>query len=316
MKLGAFFVSYIRTFFRTYFVLLIYLTMVNFSYRQQAIDWLNSKRDFNEGILLMEATGFRPSVIAKLKKHGAKGPDAAHRMTRVIRLYIQVCSGGQDTGEDFDTGINASVDNPEITSDATTVKIAEAAHLIEEGKMEVPESVASVVARYAEAYKRRDILHKQLAELPEDNSEDTMASRKALVEEIEECSNIMETLYPKYETYIQKGKEPELESLENSEESSKNGEESSKNGDESSKDSERDNAEVPLEGKSKEELQKLRKSVAAKISKANNMLQYQQEKKGETPNPMPECPKRVKYETKIQKLSKELEAIEYAIARC
>lgn len=283
--------------------------MVNFSYRQQAIDWLNSKRDFNEGILLMEATGFRPSVIAKLKKHGAKGPDAAHRMTRVIRLYIQVCSGGQDTGEDFDTGINASVDNPEITSDATTVKIAEAAHLIEDGKMEVPESVASVVARYAEAYKRRDILHKQLAELPEDNSEDTMASRKALVEEIEECSNIMETLYPKYETYIQKGKEPELESLENSEESSKNG-------DESSKDGERDNAEVPLEGKSKEELQKLRKSVAAKISKANNMLQYQQEKKGETPNPMPECPKRVKYETKIQKLSKELEAIEYAIARC
>lgn len=276
--------------------------MVNFSYRQQAIDWLNSKRDFNEGILLMEATGFRPSVIAKLKKHGAKGPDAAHRMTRVIRLYIQVCSGGQDTGEDFDTGINASVDNPEITSDATTVKIAEAAHLIEEGKMEVPESVASVVARYAEAYKRRDILHKQLAELPEDNAEDTVASRKDLVTEIAKCTYTMETLYPQYEAYIQEGKEPEPES--------------SEDGDDSLEDGEDDNAEDPLEGKSKEELQKLRKSVATKISKANNMLQYQQEKKGETPNPMPECPKRVKYETKIQKLSKELEAIEYAIARC
>lgn len=283
--------------------------MVNISYRQEAIDWLNSKRDFNEGIRLMEATGFRPSVIAKLKKHGAKGPDAAHRMTRVIRLYIQVCSGGQDTGEDFDTGINASVENPEITPDATTIKIAEAAHLIEEGKMEVPESVASVVARYAEAYKRRDILHKQLAELPEDNSEDTMASRKALVEEIEECSNTMETLYPKYEAYIQGGKVPELES-------SEDGDDSSENGDDSSEDGEDDKTEDPLDGKSKEELQKLRKSVATKISKANNMLQYQQEKKGETPNPMPDCPKRVKYETKIQKLSKELEAIEYAIARC
>lgn len=283
--------------------------MVNISYRQEAIDWLNSKRDFNEGIRLMEATGFRPSVIAKLKKHGSKGPEAEYRMTRVVRMYIQVCSGSQDTGEDFDTGINAAVENPEITPDATTIKIAEAAHLIEEGKMEVPESVANVVARYAEAYKRRDILHKQLAELPEDNAEDTVESRKDLVTEIAKCTYTMETLYPQYEAYIQEGKEPELKT-------SEDGDDSSENGDDSSEDGEDDKTEDPLDGKSKEELQKLRKNVATKISKANNMLQYQQEKKGETPNPMPECPKRVKYETKIQKLSKELEAIEYAIARC
>ena len=44
------------------------------------------------------------------------------------------------------------------------------------------------------------------------------------------------------------------------------------------------------------------------------MLDFQQESKADQPNPMPECPKRVKYETKIANLIKELEKIEYAIA--
>ena len=65
----------------------------------------------------------------------------------------------------------------------------------------------------------------------------------------------------------------------------------------------------------KEELQKLRKSVATKIGRAKNMLEYQQETKAESPNPMPESPKRVKYETKIANLSRELEQIDYAIAK-
>ncbi|MDO4755848.1 MAG: hypothetical protein Q4A54_05860, partial [Parabacteroides sp.] len=68
-------------------------------------------------------------------------------------------------------------------------------------------------------------------------------------------------------------------------------------------------------GLSKEELQKKRKSVATKISRAKNMLEFQQETKGATPDPMPESPKRLKYETKINNLSKELERIDYAIAK-
>ena len=64
----------------------------------------------------------------------------------------------------------------------------------------------------------------------------------------------------------------------------------------------------------KEKLQKMRKSVATKILRARNMLEFQQESKADKPNPMPECPKRVKYETKIANLTEELEKIDYAIA--
>ena len=45
------------------------------------------------------------------------------------------------------------------------------------------------------------------------------------------------------------------------------------------------------------------------------MLEYQQETKKDTPDPMPESPKRVKYETKIANLTAELEQIDYAIAK-
>lgn len=278
--------------------------MVNLSFRQKAIDWLNSKnRDFDEGIQLMMLTAFRPSVLAKLKKHGASGPEAKSRLTHIVRMYIQVCSGSPDTGADIDTGLNPTVENKEQTPDKVTVKIAEAAHLIEEGKLQVPESVAEIVSRYADAFKRRDMLHKQMAELPEDNSEETMAKRQELVSEIEQLTSSMEELYPKYDAYMKEGKSPE--SLEKEGESSDNGEKSPADG---------DNAN--LEGKSKEELQKLRKNVATKISRANNQLLYQQDKKGEVENPLLDCPKRVKYEKKIQDLTQELETIDYAIARC
>lgn len=279
--------------------------MVNLTFRQKAIDWLNSRRrDFGEGIQLMELTAFRPSVIAKLKRHGVSGPEANSRLTHIVRLYIQVCSGSKDTEVDIDTGLNAAMENQEQVPDRTTLKIAEAAHLIEEGKLQVPETVADIISRYADAYKRRDVLHKQMAELPEDNTEETMAKRKELAAELELLSATMEELFPKYKAYMEEGKEPEP---------SENGDESSKDDENSTED---DTAAVSLEGKSKEELQKLRKNVVSKISKAKNMLQYQQGRKADVPNPMPECPKRVKYETKIQKLEKQLETIEYAIARC
>ena len=44
------------------------------------------------------------------------------------------------------------------------------------------------------------------------------------------------------------------------------------------------------------------------------MLDFQTETKGKEPNPMPESPKRVKYETKVRNLTEELKDIDYQIA--
>ena len=64
----------------------------------------------------------------------------------------------------------------------------------------------------------------------------------------------------------------------------------------------------------KADLQKKRKSVATKLLRAKNQLEFQQETKADKPNPMPDSPKRVKYETKVENLTKELSEIDYQIA--
>lgn len=58
----------------------------------------------------------------------------------------------------------------------------------------------------------------------------------------------------------------------------------------------------------------MKKNESIKIVKARNMLLYQTEKKQKKENPMPEGPKRIKYEKKIEKLLKLISQIDLKIA--
>lgn len=146
--------------------------------------------------------------------------------------------------------------------------------------------------------------------MPEDNDEATVAKRKELSDEIKAKTELMERMYPLYEKFQSLNEdisEEDIQSLENPT-------------DDTQSIDEKDSSVIEpgvgnLDGRTKDELKKIRKSVATKIGRAKNMLEYQQETKAETPNPMPESPKKVKYETKIANLTKELEQIDYAIAK-
>lgn len=274
-------------------------------FREQAVDWLNGARDFDAGIRILEESKFKPGVVAKLKKHGVDGPEASNRLKFLMRELVQAWALPSDTVvEDIDpiTGLHVDQEDVKSHADADGLKLVDAARMLEDGSREFPVNISSVIRNYAEAYKKRDILHKQLGEMPEDNEEKTMSARTALIEEIASLSEQMDKLYPLYAQYIAEGSDITDEAMKSLEEHPAS-----------------DKADNP-EGQSvystmsKEELQKARKSVATKISRSRNMLEYQQETKAEVSNPMPDCPKRVKYETKIANLSAELEQIDYAIA--
>lgn len=76
-----------------------------------------------------------------------------------------------------------------------------------------------------------------------------------------------------------------------------------------------DDKTADLDALTKDELKRMLKSAKTKILRKTNMLLYQQETKAEQENPLPECPKRTKYETAIAELQKDVEQLEYAIAR-
>jgi len=132
---------------------------------------------------------------------------------------------------------------------------------------------------------------KALAELPETNDDMTVEKRRSISEQMKTLSDEMDKLYPQYEAYINEGKVPEDESEQNPEKSSSD-----------------------ISSMSKEELQKLRKGVVTKISRAKNMLLYQKESKQEVENPIKDEKKIAKYNAKIERLTAELHDIDMAIA--
>lgn len=282
-------------------------------HRQAAINWLNGKRDFDSGIKVLEESKFKPGVVAKLKRVGEKGPEAKARLVYLMRSLVQAWAMPEEVANDnIDpaTGVDAN-EVMTIHTDSSEAYLNMAIEKLTVDPEAFPKNIASVIRDYADAYKQRDALHKQLVALPEDNAEETVARRKELSDAIKAQSELMERLYPLYEKYQslqQDISDYDLKSIQAADGDAQSVEDSD-NADGS------DSADENLEGKSKEELQKIRKSVATKISRAKNMLEYQQETKAETPNPLPESPKRLKYETKIANLTKELEQIDYAIAK-
>lgn len=281
-------------------------------HRQKAIDWLNGKRDFDAGIKVLEDSKFKPGVVAKLKRVGIKAPEAKSRLVYLMRSLVQAWAMNDEEvvdNTDPATGLDAE-DTATIVTDSSAAYIQMAAEKLEAEPNAFPERISSVIREYASAYKTRDKLHKQLAELPENNEPDVMEKRQELTKLIAEKTDLMEKLYPLYEKYLSLNEdisEEELKQLEHDDDNSTNADASENEGGVES-----DNSYV---GKSKQELQKLRKSISTKIGRAKNMLEYQQETKKDTPDPMPESPKRVKYETKIANLTAELEEIDYAIAK-
>ena len=281
-------------------------------HRQAAIDWLNGKRDFDAGINVLEKSKFKPGVVARLKRDGVNGREAKARLVHIMRSLVQAWAMPDDQlndNTDPATGVDAS-EEPTIYTDSSDAYINMAVEKLMVDPEAYPKRIAAVIREYADAYKKRDILHKQLADLPEDNDEATVAKRKELSDEIKAKTELMERMYPLYEKFQSLNEdisEEDIQSLENPTDDTQSIDE---------KDSSVIESGVGnLDGRTKDELQKIRKSVATKIGRAKNMLEYQQETKAETPNPMPESPKKVKYETKIANLTKELEQIDYAIAK-
>ena len=281
-------------------------------HRQAAIDWLNGKRDFDAGINVLEKSKFKPGVVARLKRDGVNGREAKARLVHIMRSLVQAWAMPDDQlndNTDPATGVDAD-EQPTIVTDSSDAYINMAVEKLMVDPEAYPKRIAAVIREYADAYKKRDILHKQLADLPEDNDEATVAKRKELSDEIKAKTELMERMYPLYEKFQSLNEdisEEDIQSLENPT-------------DDTQSIDEKDSSVIEpgvgnLDGRTKDELQKIRKSVATKIGRAKNMLEYQKETKAETPNPMPESPKKVKYETKIANLTKELEQIDYAIAK-
>lgn len=124
----------------------------------------------------------------------------------------------------------------------------------------------------------------------------------------------MERLYPLFERY-QSGAEISEEDLEMALEKTSSDDPDVTSENTAATESGATHTSEELEGKSRDELTKMKKNALVRLLRTENKLLYQSEKKMEAENPMPEGPERVKLETRAENIRMDIKAIDMAIAK-
>ena len=277
--------------------------------RQQAVNWLKKdphRRDFNEGLDILTRMNFQALTVKSLRMRGDT-PAARRILNERMHTAVAVrhpapltehpslpsLGEGQGVGSPSSLGEGSAADSP------------------------LPPTVERVTILYADVYKRRDILHRQLRNVGDRNDQTSIERRKILQEDITRLSDLMDALFPLKDAYYTTGTIPTDEQIEqaiNTHSSSLKPIPSGGEGGRLTQSSLR-KKEEDFSDMSRQQLQKRRHNIKTQLTKKENLLRYQVERKAKKENPMPPCPKREKIAAQITMLKEKLYLIEIAIAK-
>lgn len=262
--------------------------------REKAIKWLNTdKKDFKTGLAILQETGYKPLVASKIAKWGKESKHAREKLLHVMYTYVRMWADPEsEQHQDENTGDDESKNqDPEVMEDDAVTKLCD-----DNG---YPSIVRRALHEFYALLKERSAM-KAEADMIDGDDEETNEIRRSAYEKVEAHSLRMDVLWKAYETFKANGTEPSEEIFT----PSAPGKDTTGNGN-TDKD--------PLLDMDLEALKKLKKNEGVKLTRARMMLEYQKETKQPEANPMPEGPKRVKYEKKVADLEAYIQKIDYLI---
>lgn len=287
--------------------------------REDAIRWLNSKnRDYNQGVMILSRSGYKPVVAGKLGKIGEK-QHTREKLEYEIRQMIKVWYNPNDPRfEDVDLDDDARHGDDGIQEtvpgDVVDCILKDAADEAEKeaDEQHYPAAIAKIIYDFADNYKTRSKLHKELQNLGETNSDEVVVKRKTIITSIRALSARMKTLAFFKKRYDTEGVIPSDEELDYlyADENSDN--DANKDDDDTT-----DNTGDNLEGLTVEELKTLKANANTRLCRARNMLKYSSVSKPKdgVENPLPEnSAKRIKYQKKVDAELKLIEKIDIRLA--
>jgi len=170
----------------------------------------------------------------------------------------------------------------------------------------MPPVILRIKAELPILYNQRAELHKELVDLGEDNSEETMAKAVQIGELIDVLAERHQLLHDAKELFFKEGTEPnELELFPDPETSDED------EGTESGSQGKDENNEDPFGLKVKDPVDLLQRkgNLISSLTKDRNKLLYQADKKLDKENPMPEGKKRDAVLDRIKVKEEEIQAI-------
>ncbi|ADV44365.1 hypothetical protein [Bacteroides helcogenes] len=290
------------------------ITMAYIEARREGIDWLNSaKREYNAGVAILAKSGYKSIVSSKLSRLGER-PHTREKLEYEIRQMIRVWYHPEDPRfENVDLADDAIPGNDgraETVSEATANGIVATAEqeLSREADEQpaYPPVISKIIYDFRECYNERSRQHRLLSELGETNTEAVCANRKDIVQHVGILSKRMTLLAAIKREYDENKSLPSDQQLD----------ELYKNAGIPDEKQEREDEETDIDSMSVEELKKAKSNAKSKISKAKNMLLYSSESrpKDGKENPLPPCPKRVRFERKVANQEALVEKIDYRLA--
>lgn len=241
--------------------------------KQEIENWLNSERDFNEGIRLLFRYGKNRNL-----PHNIEGNSKRY----AGKLLYELAKLAGYSFEDLPKLRERKISKPKKQTKIIPIKSN-----ITEKKNKYPEIVEKLITETQSVYNERALLHKQLVNLPDENTKEIIDKRKELIELIAKCTIRFEILYQAKEDYFQRDIMPDPDKLWEKSDIKKK------------KNEENDGAK----------LMKKKKNLESSLSKDRNLLLYQEKTKQQKENPMPDGDYKKRIEKRIKRKEKELQEI-------
>ena len=298
-----------------------------FKAREDAVRWLRrdyDKRDYAEGIALLERMRFKPLLTHRLKQCASHPP--------MMRVLVQAVTDGVNfyrnpKSPKFADTIPAEVEEatggmlPPSPEEEETEEDGHPSNPNPQSShpSPYPDNVRRVVKWYADAYKRRDRLHREMRAVGEGNDTESMARRKVLSERIDMLTDYMDTIYPLKEAYHADGTVPTEEQMADigtydvwEARHAPTGTDGTAGSEQAAsfRNKEEDFASMGIE-----ELRKRRNSIRTMLVRKQNQLLYQSYSRQEKENPMPDSPERIRLEKQVRVLQDKLYHADKAMAK-
>ena len=257
-----------------------YLCLTKDEDMDEILQWLTNGKEYQTGIALLEKHQ-RNRMLVQHFRHSTPKFAAAkleYELRKLLKGKSTATTQTRPTAPPW-TLINLS--KPKAAKSETPI----------------PSIIVQAKDELYELFTAISTAHRKLYELGEGNSEEVVAQRRRILEDRLPLIRRYEKLYPLKERYFDTGKVPdELVRMVREK-------------------VEEQPVPVPTDGRaeleklSDMELLKKEHSLKVNINKTRNRLEYQANRKLDTPNPMPESPLRTKLEAKLNDLRNQYATI-------
>ena len=257
-------------------------------------------------MLILQKSGYKPQVAALLARQGEKGW-TREKLMYCMREMLQVYYTPDDprfNDEDVDV-LNEQAGESNIREHQVDVKDVE-----QQGPSfhKWPEPIQRLMRAYAATFREREKANRERAALPDTNDEKVIAMRKQLSETMEQATERLERFWALRCRYDDEHTDPtdeEIQAIIDGDSDTDEGDSDADNGSDTE----------DLTQMDTETLRIRRKSLVTTRTRKENMLKYQTSARQRRENPMPPCPKRVRLEQQIEKLTERISKYDYELAR-